>query len=446
MPPIRSSDNMSDRLALEKELRTPDFSLAGMQRLKEYFSKFPRNCEFADRFPERFTSLDVAWMAGGLWDDGNNSDAADSFHSLHSICRAGTASDEEFTVVRTMLLETVLNVITAMDRVSGSTTIMLHFDAHDISSVTRGPEGINPEVYITPHLRKEIKNANVTIARIVQMFIEGITMPSLLRWERLMRASSPEVPQYDYVCPPPLIPNSEPQASCLHVFPGRPMAALERAIRGSPPRHDVPTASEWLEMQELYHGAKRAHEMVYSESMRKATELMAVRAELEAKNKKLRQQERKIAKQEEENRQQQAELCEALERVTALSGLVNDLQLERHVLEMVAAKKNLPGQAGSSEASVSNNASSSSTPTRRTTAIEALGRNTVDTVKRFKLPPAVHRQLFELYNSQVNALWFEDLMADGGITVKAAAALVKAMHADLDMVFNEALCIPAASK
>ncbi len=243
------------------------------------------------------------------------------------------------------------------------------------------------------------------------------------------------------------------------------MAALERAIRGSPPRHDVPTASEWLEMQELYHGAKRAHEMVYSESMRKATELMAARAELEAKNKKLRQQERKIAKQEEENRQQQAELCEALERVTALSGLVNDLQLERHVsthasvrkymyitttilqvLEMVAAKKNLPGQAGSSEASVSNNASSSSTPTRRTTAIEALGRNTVDTVKRFKLPPAVHRQLFELYNSQVNALWFEDLMADGGITVKAAAALVKAMHADLDMVFNEALCIPAASK
>ncbi len=238
------------------------------------------------------------------------------------------------------------------------------------------------------------------------------------------------------------------------------MAALERAIRGSPPRRNVPTASDWLEMQELYHSAKTAHELVYSESMRKATELMAARAELEAKNKKLQQQEKKIAKQEEENREQQTELCQALERITALSGLVNDLQLERHVsthvsvrkcmyititisqvLEMVAAKKNPSSQAGSSKASTS-----SSTSTHRTAAIEALSRNTVDTVKRLKLPSAIHRRLFELYNSQVNALWFEDLMADGGITMKAAAALVKAMHADLDMVFNETLCIPAASK
>ncbi len=76
-----------------------------------------------------------------------------------------------------------------MDRVSGSTTLLLHFDPNDLSQVTRGPEGINPEVYITPHLRKDIKNANVAIARIVQMFIEGLAVPSLLRWERIMNAS-----------------------------------------------------------------------------------------------------------------------------------------------------------------------------------------------------------------------------------------------------------------
>ncbi len=49
--------------------------------------------------------------------------------------------------------------------------------------------GINPEVYITPYLRKEIKNANVAITRIVQMFIETLAVPSLLRWERIMNAS-----------------------------------------------------------------------------------------------------------------------------------------------------------------------------------------------------------------------------------------------------------------
>ncbi|THG94779.1 hypothetical protein EW026_g6755 [Hermanssonia centrifuga] len=349
----------------------------------------------------------LTWMAGGMWNDGDNTDAVDSFHSLHSICRNGSANDEEFTEARKILLETVLNVTTAMDRVSGSTTLLLHFDPNDLSQVTRGPMGINPEVYITPYLRKEIKNANIAITRIVQMFIETLAVPSLLRWERIMNASAlpihcysnaPDILQYNYVCPPPLIPKPEPQASCLHIIPGRPMAALERAIRGSPPRRNVPTASDC--------------------------------------NKK-----KKIAKQEEENREQQTELCQALERITALSGLVNDLQLERHVLEMVAAKKNPSSQAGSSKASTS-----SSTSTHRTAAIEALSRNTVDTVKRLKLPSAIHRRLFELYNSQVNALWFEDLMADGGITMKAAAALVKAMHADLDMVFDETLCIPAASK
>ncbi len=78
--------------------------------------------------------------------------------------------------------------------------------------------------------------------------------------------------------------------------------------------------------------------MVSTESERKAIELVAVRAELEAKNKQIKQQKMKIAeqktkiaKQKEENREQQSELCTALERITALSALINDLQLERHV-------------------------------------------------------------------------------------------------------------------
>ncbi|THG99053.1 hypothetical protein EW026_g3226 [Hermanssonia centrifuga] len=344
MPPFRTSDNPSACIALKKDLRVPDFSAAGMQRLTEYFLKFPRNPDFVNRFPERFSSSNVAWMAGGMWDDGNNTDPMDSFHSLHSICLNGSANDEEFNEARKTLLKTVLNVTTAMDRVSGSTTLLLHFDPNDLSQVTRGPEGINPEVYITPHLRKDIKNANVAIARIVQMFIEGLAVPSLLRWERIMNAS---------------------------------------------------------------------------ESERKAIELVAVRAELEAKNKQIKQQKMKIAeqktkiaKQKEENREQQSELCTALERITALSALINDLQLERHVLDM----------------------------------FRGLHERELATVKQFKLPPVIHRRLFELYNSQVNALWFEDLIADGGITVKAAAALVRAMHEDLDMMFDETLCIQNVSQ
>ncbi len=111
MPPFRTSDNPSACIALKKDLRVPDFSAAGMQRLTEYFLKFPRNPDFVNRFPERFSSSNVAWMAGGMWDDGNNTDPMDSFHSLHSICLNGSANDEEFNEARKTLLKTVLNVV-----------------------------------------------------------------------------------------------------------------------------------------------------------------------------------------------------------------------------------------------------------------------------------------------------------------------------------------------
>ncbi len=115
------------------------------------------------------------------------------------------------------------------------------------------------------------------------------------------------------------------------------------------------------------------------------------------------------------------------------------------VLDMVRTKQSSQTQSAacSSEASTSANVSSLR---HRPAALEALGRSTVATVKQFKLPPVIHRRLFELYNSQVNALWFEDLIADGGITVKAAAALVRAMHEDLDMMFDETLCIQNVSQ
>lgn len=95
--------------------------------------------------------------------------------------------------------------------------------------------------------------------------------------------------------------------------------------------------------------------------------------------------------------------------------------------------------------SSSNNKKSASLSRREDQApIQALGKATVRAVKQLGLPAATHRCLYGLYRGQVNALWFEDLSAESGIEVEAAFALVKAMHEDLGLEFDEALCVGMA--
>ncbi len=73
-----------------------------------------------------------------------------------------------------------------MDRVSGGATILLHINGNQIPGMPHVPEAVNAQVYITPYIKTSIPGADVTVARMVQMFIEDIGLPSIARWERAM--------------------------------------------------------------------------------------------------------------------------------------------------------------------------------------------------------------------------------------------------------------------
>ncbi len=121
-------DGTLTRESLEHILsHTPrDFSPYSMQQLRLYFGRFPRDDRMVDKFALRFASSDIAWMAGGLWNDGQHHAVNGKFHALHTVTRAETTSSEERKAVRKLLLETVLDVVSLFDVLLISTIKFTH--------------------------------------------------------------------------------------------------------------------------------------------------------------------------------------------------------------------------------------------------------------------------------------------------------------------------------
>lgn len=82
-----------------------------MRLLRLHLAKFPLDSQIVTAYSKRFLSSDVAWMAGGFWNDGKHDTSADTFHNVHLATRAGTKDNKERKSVRKILLETVLDVV-----------------------------------------------------------------------------------------------------------------------------------------------------------------------------------------------------------------------------------------------------------------------------------------------------------------------------------------------
>ncbi len=73
-----------------------------------------------------------------------------------------------------------------MDRISGGVTLLLHIDGNQAPGTKLVPEAVKVQAYITPHIKMEIAGGDVAVARIVQMFVESIALPSIKRWQQAM--------------------------------------------------------------------------------------------------------------------------------------------------------------------------------------------------------------------------------------------------------------------
>jgi hypothetical protein len=76
--------------------------------------------------------------------------------------------------------------MTALDRVTGGATVILHVDGNSVPGAPHLPEAVKAHVYVTPFIKEEIPAGDICVAQLTQMFIESIALPSIQRWERAM--------------------------------------------------------------------------------------------------------------------------------------------------------------------------------------------------------------------------------------------------------------------
>lgn len=186
---------------------------------------------------------------------------------------------------------------------------MMHVDGNRQPGLPLMPEFVSSQVYATSYIKDEIADGSIAIARLNQLFVENIAMPSIERWERAMRQSGqqaskcsdfiahtfigvrlgysssmpPTARAYSYNSPPPMVPPPSPPTSSFHTIVGRPVGALELAIATLHPSSTregaltVP-ASDYEALKKRFHqlqDTSNAFEAAVSEAQLRITELEA---------------------------------------------------------------------------------------------------------------------------------------------------------------------------
>ncbi|GBE84395.1 hypothetical protein SCP_0603740 [Sparassis crispa] len=129
----------------------------------------------------------------------------------------GPKSTDERQSFRELFTGVVFDFLTAWDRFTGSSTIMVHTNSTQRPGAAVAPEQVKVISYFSPGLQSELPETSYTIARIIQLFIEGMAIPAIER---------------SHDCEPyrarTLIPS--PTRGSLYTFYGHPSGVLETLI------------------------------------------------------------------------------------------------------------------------------------------------------------------------------------------------------------------------
>lgn len=112
--------------------------------------------------------------------------------------------------------------------------MIIHIDGTTQPSTPALPEFLKAHVYIPPYLLAEFPESHESVARAVQTFIEGVGVPTVMRWRRAAEHNGWSLTQKGHDVTPspqvlPLIPPPISNTSSYYVFPGRPYGSLSQS-------------------------------------------------------------------------------------------------------------------------------------------------------------------------------------------------------------------------
>ncbi|CAL1708809.1 unnamed protein product [Somion occarium] len=228
---------------------------------------FQHNMPQYDRYQPQYDQAALAFLLHGKHKDGNHKMALDTFHSDWRVAREHVPSGIEGQTIRTKfkeeVMELVFDSITAWDRITGGTTILIHIDGTLEPDAPVSPEYVKAHVYLNPGLLEDMPETTAAVVRMVQLFIEDIGLPVIRRWFRAFKKEGFSLTKHStrairIPSSIPLIPRPVPRCSTHHIFRGHPTGALDARLASlSVPMRDIRsevasvTDTDDAELQEL---------------------------------------------------------------------------------------------------------------------------------------------------------------------------------------------------
>ncbi|KAI0684293.1 hypothetical protein BC835DRAFT_1422324 [Cytidiella melzeri] len=462
------SELTEGQMKAENELlQSRSFSSSSLAALLSFWMTYRTTTRLTKKFKARYRAATVAFMAGGMWDDGQQDWPHGAFHPHFFESRAGTISSDARKANRRRVFETALDMLTALDRVSGGATIMLHIDGNQKPGSPHVPEAVKADVYITPHIKQENPDGEVFVAQVAQAFIESIAVPSIQRWEGAMgnrlRSSRTHLrapPHYNYMDPPPLIPAPNTPTSSIYTICGRPVGALDDAIAKHNPFRPVQVSnstgtSNEASLQSMLESLRNEHAKTQSLLEETKARVAELEAKLIEKDALLNDAVCGLSAIQAKAGQLQTDLTSRSTPNTSTPRATQSSTYEQRGSNASAHFSSAHRPHGASTSFVRTSSPASPSPARpaQTSSSDHLSASFIPdspklfrpaceaTIKRFGMLTYVHNVLWDYHERLHHTQWHFHMMQYLELEKEEADALTVAMHTDRGLEFDPRTCI-----
>ncbi|KAJ7229515.1 hypothetical protein B0H12DRAFT_1240243 [Mycena haematopus] len=223
------------------------FGPLGIYDLRRRLTAYPDQPDLFRTHQHRFLTADIAWFAGGTSTDGCHAPPVGGgffreFIAMRDDLPSGQLGAQARKVLNDKVKRAVFDMTTLWDRAFGGTTIVLHVDGTTIPGTPAEPQYLRASAYLPPAFVDSNQGSHVAIATMVQLFLEGVGVPTVQQWTANARARRWSLTQVGSARPvanpssPNLIPAPEVDSSHYKFF-GRRVGELEEILarRFAPP-------------------------------------------------------------------------------------------------------------------------------------------------------------------------------------------------------------------
>ncbi|KZT03838.1 uncharacterized protein LAESUDRAFT_761677 [Laetiporus sulphureus 93-53] len=148
------------------------------------------------QYKEQLQAAKMAFLVAGMHQDDNHALEQDGFHALWYTSQeqlSGEPGRREWCRFYYSLLSLTMDMLTAIDRISGGTSVMAHSGGYPQTLDDENTYTVSPHVYYSPGLCTEIPQLKSSVDRIIREFVDGMAVPVMSRWERAWISSTNHV-------------------------------------------------------------------------------------------------------------------------------------------------------------------------------------------------------------------------------------------------------------